>query len=95
MDEEEIFRLGDVFKIFGDSTRLKLLLLLTEGEMCVLDITQKMNMNQSAVSHQLKILKLNKLVKSRRDGRQMIYSLADEHVYTIIEAGLEHIREDD
>jgi ArsR family transcriptional regulator len=93
MDEEEIFRLGDVFKIFGDSTRLKLLLLLTEGEMCVLDITQKMNMNQSAVSHQLKILKQSKLIRSRREGKQIFYSLDDDHVRSIIALGREHVEE--
>ena len=81
------------YKVFGDSTRIKILYVLFESEMCVCDIAQLLNMNQSAISHQLKILKQNRLVKSRREGKAVFYSLADGHVRTIINQGLEHIEE--
>ena len=92
--EEELYDLAELFKIFGDSTRIRILFVLFEAEVCVCDLAAALNMTQSAVSHQLKILKQNKLVKSRREGKSVFYSLADEHVRTIIAQGSEHIRED-
>ena len=92
-DEDELYDLAEIFKVFGDSTRIKILYVLFESEMCVCDIAQLLNMNQSAISHQLKILKQSRLVKSRRDGKAVFYSLADGHVRTIINQGLEHIEE--
>ena len=92
--EDDLYTLADLFKVFGDSTRIKILFVLFESELCVCDLSEKLSMTQSAVSHQLKILKQNKLVKSRRDGKSIIYSLADEHVVSIISQGLEHIEED-
>ena len=92
-DEDELYDLAEIFKVFGDSTRIKILYVLFESEMCVCDIAQLLNMNQSAISHQLKILKQNRLVKSRREGKAVFYSLADGHVRTIINQGLEHIEE--
>ena len=92
-DEDELYDLAEIFKVFGDSTRIKILYVLFEAEMCVCDIAQLLNMNQSAISHQLKILKQAKLVTGRREGKSVIYSLADEHVRTIIDQGREHIEE--
>jgi len=94
MDEELLYDLADLFKVFSDSTRVKLLFVLFDGERSVNDISEKMGMNQSAISHQLKILKQNKLIKGRREGKQIFYSLSDEHVYTILEMGKEHLLED-
>ena len=94
MPEEEIlYDLAELFKVFGDSTRIKILYVLFQSEMCVCDIAQLLDMNQSAISHQLKILKQAKLVTGRREGKSVIYSLADEHVRTIIDQGREHIEE--
>ncbi len=92
-DIEEMYDLAELFKVFGDSTRIRILFLLFEDEYCVNDLADALNMTQSAVSHQLKILKVNRLIKSRRDGKQMYYSLADDHVRTIISMGREHIEE--
>lgn len=92
-DEDKLCDLAEIFKVFGDSTRIKILYVLFESEMCVCDIAQILNMNQSAISHQLKILKQNRLVKSRREGKAVFYSLADGHVRTIINQGMEHIEE--
>ncbi len=92
-DEDELYDLAELFKVFGDSTRIRILYVLFEAELCVCDIAQTLNMTQSAISHQLKILKQSKLVKSRRDGKQVFYSLADDHVRTIIDQGREHIEE--
>lgn len=92
-DETELYDLAELFKIFGDSTRIRILFVLFEAEVCVCDLAQVLNMTQSAVSHQLKILKQNKLVKSRREGKSIFYSLADDHVRTIIAQGQEHIEE--
>ena len=92
-DEDELYDLAEIFKVFGDSTRIKILYVLFESEMCVCDIAQLLNMNQSAISHQLKILKQSRLVKSRWEGKAVFYSLADGHVRTIINQGLEHIEE--
>lgn len=92
-DEEEISDLSDLFKVFGDSTRLKILFVLFEAEVCVCDLAELLNMTQSAISHQLKVLKQSKLVSSRREGKSVFYSLADNHVRSIIAQGREHIEE--
>ncbi len=92
-DEEELYELAELFKVFGDSTRIRILFVLFEQEVCVCDLAQALNMTQSAISHQLRILKQNKLVKSRREGKSVFYSLADGHVRTIIAQGIEHIEE--
>lgn len=92
--EEELYDLAELYKVFGDSTRIRILFVLFEAEVCVCDLAQTLNMTQSAISHQLKILKQNKLVKNRREGKSIFYSLADGHVRTIINQGLEHIQED-
>lgn len=92
-DENELYDLAELFKVFGDSTRIKILYVLFEAEMCVCDIAQLLNMTQSAISHQLRILKKSKLVKNRREGKAVFYSLADGHVRSIINQGLEHIQE--
>ena len=91
--EETLFDLAELFKIFGDSTRIKILYVLFESEMCVCDIAQLLNMTSTAVSHQLRILKGNKLVKSRREGKNIFYSLADDHVTSILDQGMEHVSE--
>ena len=84
-DDDDLYDLAELFKVFGDSTRIRILFVLFESEMCVCDIAQLLNMTQSAISHQL--------VKSRRDGKSVFYSLADDHVYRIINQGFEHIKE--
>ena len=95
MPEEEIlYDLAELFKVFGDSTRIRILFVLFEAEVCVCDLASALNMTQSAISHQLRILKQNKLVKSRREGKSVFYSLADDHVRTIINQGREHIEEE-
>ena len=93
-EEEELYDLAELFKVFGDSTRIRILFVLFEAEVCVCDLAAALNMTQSAISHQLRILKQNKLVKSRREGKSVFYSLADGHVRTIIDQGREHIEED-
>lgn len=93
-EETELYDLAELFKVFGDSTRIRILFVLFEAEVCVCDLAAVLNMTQSAISHQLRILKQNKLVKSRREGKSIFYSLADEHVRTIIAQGREHIEED-
>jgi len=95
MDEEKIYDLADLFKVFGDSTRIRILFLLLEGEKNVGDISDALQMNQSAVSHQLKTLKQSDLIKVRREGKAMYYSLADSHVEHILQIGMEHILEED
>lgn len=92
-DEDELYDLAELFKVFGDSTRIRILYVLFETEMCVCDLADTLNMTQSAISHQLKILKQNKLVKSRREGKSIFYSLSDDHVSSIIYQGYDHIRE--
>lgn len=92
-DEEVLYDLAELFKIFGDSTRIKILYALLESEMCVCDIATLLNMTQSAISHQLRALKQSKLVRYRREGKTVFYSLADSHVVTIISQGLEHVEE--
>ena len=93
-EETELYDLAELFKVFGDSTRIRILFVLFETEVCVCDLAQALNMTQSAISHQLKILKQSKLVKSRREGKSIFYSLADDHVRTIIAQGREHIEEE-
>ena len=92
-EETELYDLAELFKVFGDSTRIRILFVLFEAEVCVCDLAQVLQMTQSAISHQLKILKQNKLVKSRREGKSIFYSLADDHVRTIIAQGCDHIEE--
>lgn len=87
--------LADTFKVFGDTTRIRILAALYQKEICVQELAEELGMNQSAISHQLKVLKLNKLIKGRRDGKQIYYSLADDHVSTILSMGLEHLSEED
>ena len=91
--ESELYELADLFKVFGDSTRIKILYVLYENEMCVFDIAKILNMTQSAISHQLRVLKQMKLVKNRREGKTVYYSLADGHIQNIISQGMEHIME--
>ena len=92
-EEEKLYDLAELFKVFGDSTRIRILFVLFEAEVCVCDLAEALNMTQSAISHQLKILKQSKLVKSRREGKSIFYSLADGHVRTIIDQGMEHVEE--
>ena len=92
--EETLYDMAELFKVFGDSTRIRILFVLFEAEVCVCDLAEALGMTQSAVSHQLKILKQNKLVKSRREGKSIFYSLADGHVRTIIDQGIEHVNEE-
>lgn len=91
--DEEMQDLAEFFKVFGDATRLKILFVLRHSEMCVYDIANIIGMSQSAVSHQLRILKQMDLVKNRRDGKTIYYSLADSHIVTILNQGLDHIEE--
>ena len=92
-EETELYDLAELFKVFGDSTRIRILFVLFEAEVCVCDLAKVLNMPQSAISHQLRILKANKLENSRREGKSVFYSLADGHVRTIIAQGREHIEE--
>jgi len=92
-EEETLYDLAELFKVFGDSTRIKILCALFEAEMCVCDIAALLDMTQSAISHQLRVLKQAKLVKNRRDGKVVYYSLDDDHVKSIFDQGLNHINE--
>ena len=92
-NEDTLYDLTELFRIFGDSTRIRILYVLFESEMCVCDIARLLNMTQSAISHQLRVLKQSKLVDYRKDGKTVFYSLADDHVKTIIGQGLDHISE--
>ena len=92
-DEDEICDLAELFKVFGDSTRMRILFALFGSEICVCGLADTLGMTQSAISHQLRILKQSKLVGSRRDGKTVFYFLADDHVRTIIGQGREHIEE--
>ncbi len=85
--------LADFYKVFGDATRVKILCVLLESEMCVCDLAEVLNMTQSAISHQLRVLKQMKLVKNRREGKTVFYSLSDSHIQLIISQGIEHITE--
>lgn len=91
--ERELYSLTDFFKVLGDPTRVKILLQLFDGEVCVGDLADRLNITDSAVSHQLHVLKSSRLVKKRREGKMMIYALADEHVRSVIAQGWEHIIE--
>ena len=91
--DDALIDLAELFKIFGDSTRVQILSLLLQKELCVNDVAQSLNMTVSAISHQLRILKAARLVKHRRDGKTVFYSLADEHVGQILSIGLEHVLE--
>ncbi|MGN0605177.1 MAG: ArsR/SmtB family transcription factor [Oscillospiraceae bacterium] len=91
--DETLYDLAELFKVFGDSTRIKILYVLFESELCVGDIAQLLGLTQTAVSHQLRVLKNSKLVKFRKEGKTVYYSLADDHVYKIINQGMEHILE--
>ena len=92
-DDEVLYELADLFRVFGDSTRIKILYALHDSELCVQDIADAVQLSQSAVSHQLRLLKASKLVKFRRDGKTVFYSLADDHIQTIMNQGMEHILE--
>ncbi len=92
-EEENLYELADLFKIFGDTTRVKILCALFEAEMCVCDISALLGMTQSSISHQLRVLKQARLVKYRKDGKIVYYSLCDEHVRKIFDQGLIHIQE--
>ncbi len=92
-DEEVMMDLGDAFKVFSDSTRLKIMCALIREEMCVCDISALLGMTKSAISHQLRVLKQTNLVKNRREGKVVYYSIADEHVETIINNGMDHVLE--
>ena len=92
-DEDTLYDLSELFRIFGDSTRIRILYVLFEAEMCVCDIAALLGMTQSAISHQLRALKNARLVKARREGKTVFYALADGHVRTIIDQGLDHVRE--
>ncbi len=92
-NDDDLYDLAELFKVFGDSTRIRILYALFESEMCVCDIAESLNMTQSAISHQLKILKQSKLVGNRREGKSIIYFLADDHVRTILGQGMNHLKE--
>ena len=91
--EDTLYDLAELFRIFGDSTRIRILYVLFESEMCVCDIATLLQMGQSAISHQLRILKQMRLVKFRREGKTVFYSLSDSHIQTILDQGMEHINE--
>ena len=92
-DEETLYDLAELFKVFGDTTRVRIMCALFEQELSVTDIAELLGMGQSAISHQLRVLKQMRLVKFRRDGRTVFYSLADGHIQTILAQGMEHIQE--
>lgn len=92
-DIDTLFELADLFKIFGDTTRIRIMCVLFQGEQSVCCISEILGLEQSTISHQLRILRHNKLVKVRREGKQSFYSLADDHIYRIFSLGLEHIGE--
>ena len=92
-DEEQLGELAAFFKVFGDVTRVRILYTLLKSEMCVCDLAQVLDMNQSAISHQLRLLKQMALVKNRREGKTVFYSLSDGHIVTILSQGMEHIEE--
>lgn len=91
--DEKMKDLADFYKVFGDATRIRILCVLLESEMCVCDLAEILGMTQSAISHQLRVLKQMKLVKNQREGKTVFYSLADGHIQTIINQGMEHITE--
>lgn len=91
LQEEVLYDIADFFKVFGDSTRLKILCALLKGEVCVCDLSEALQINQSAISHQLRVLRQNDLVKFRKEGKMSFYSLDDDHVSLLLEQGIEHI----
>ncbi len=91
--DEKLYDLAELYKVFGDTTRIRILYALSEAEMCVGDVAQLLGLTQTACSHQLRVLKNNKLVRCRRDGKAMFYSLDDDHVRSILALGMEHIME--
>ena len=93
LNEDLLMDLAELFKVFGDATRIKILYALSVSPMCVCDIAQTLGMTQSAISHQLRILKHSKLVAAQRDGKSIIYSLSDSHVSLILSQGMEHVKE--
>ena len=92
-DEEKLLELAGFFKVYGDTTRIKILWTLLEGELCVCDLAEILGMSQSAISHQLRLLKEKKLVRNRKEGRTVYYSLADHHIISILSQGMEHVEE--
>ncbi len=94
INEDTLYSLAELFKVFGDPTRIRILYILSVEELCVQDIADRLSMTQSAISHQLRVLKQMSLVKFRRDGKTIFYSLADSHVATIMNQGLEHVTEE-
>ena len=92
-DSAELCELAEFFRVFGDSTRIRILYALSRSEMCVCDLAELLGVSQSAVSHQLQILRTSRLVRYRREGKTVYYSLSDEHIFSIIGQGLEHIKE--
>lgn len=92
-EEDTLYDLADFFKVFADSTRIKMLYVLMYSEMCVCDLAEILNMTQSAISHQLRTLKQMNLVRYRREGKTVFYSLADDHIKSILSQGMEHIEE--
>ena len=92
-DDEVLYELAELFRVFCDSTRIKILYALFESEKCVNDISNAVGISQSAVSHQLRVLRASKLVKFRREGKAMLYSLDDDHVRSMLELGMEHVEE--
>ena len=94
INDDTLYRLADLFKVFGDPTRIRILYALSVEELCVQDIADRLSMTQSAISHQLRVLKQMSLVKFRRDGKTIFYYLADSHVATIMNQGLEHVTEE-
>lgn len=93
-EEDKLYGLAEFFKVFGDTTRIKILYVLLQSEMCVYDIASLLNMTQSAISHQLRVLKQMQLVKFRREGKIVFYSLSDSHIENILNQGMEHICEE-
>lgn len=93
-DEDPIYEVAELFKVFGDSTRARIICALTVSELCVCDLSCLLNMSQSAISHQLRILKHARMVKNRRAGKVVYYSLADDHIKTLFEIAFEHVMED-
>ncbi len=91
LDAEKFDYMGELFKSFGDPTRLKVLYALSKAELCVCDIAELLNMSQSAISHQLRVLRNVRLVKNRKDGKTVYYSLDDDHVFSILNQGIEHV----
>lgn len=91
---EQLLRLAELFKTFGDGTRIRILYVLLQAEVCVCDLAALLGMTQSAVSHQLRILKTARLIKARREGKTVFYSLADDHVVTLLKQGMEHVDEE-